>query len=122
MGEAICAQQLLKHWKKSTRAYARLSANMSKIQLIDNRSTSDNLIVNSTDMHITVACDQQQAGKFSINLLPGQQQRVASHITAQPYPQGKQKYDQFDYRLRISETWEVYFDSGALLMRVTSEK
>lgn len=84
---------------------------------INNRSTSDNWIVNSTDMHITVACNQPQTGKFSINLQPGQRQRVAPRIQAQPYPYGKQKYDQFQYHLNSSETWEVHLDSGQLVMQ-----
>jgi len=89
---------------------------------IDNRSTSDNWIVNTTDMHITVACNQPQAGAFSINLRPGQRQRVAPLIQSQPYPYGKQKYDQFQYDLKRSETWVVHSDSGQLVMRKALEK
>ena len=89
---------------------------------IDNRSTSDNWIVNTTRNTITVACNQPQAGMFSINLQAGQRQRVAPRIQAQPYPYGKQKYDQFQYKLNSSETWEVHSDSGQLVMRKTLEK
>lgn len=92
------------------------------VEQIDNRSTSDNWIVNSTDIHITVACDQGQAGKFSVNLLPGQRQRVASRIKAQPYPYAKQKYNQFKYSLNSSETWDVRSDSGKLVMQIRLEK
>jgi len=93
---------------------------MSKhVVQIDNRSPSDNWIVNSTDMHITVACDEGQAGMFSINLQPGQRQRVAPGIEAQPYPYGKQKYDQFQYQLNTSETWDIHLDSGQLVMQMT---
>ena len=88
---------------------------------INNRSTSDNWIVNSTEMHITVACKQPQAGMFSINLQPSQRQQVASRIQAQPYPYGKQKYDEFQYELGLSETWEVHLDSSQLVMRKVLE-
>lgn len=84
--------------------------------LIDNRSTSDNMIVNSSDMHITVACNQPQAGKFSVDLQPGQFQRVAPNIQAQPYPYGKQKYEEFQYQLNLSEVWNVHLDDGKLVM------
>lgn len=84
---------------------------------IDNRSTSDNWIVNSTRINITVACNQAQAGQFSINLQPGQRQRVARRIQAQPYPFGQQKYDQFQYQMDGSETWEVLLYSGKLVMQ-----
>jgi len=87
------------------------------VQYIDNRSTSDNWIVNAADMHITVACNQQQAGKFSVNLLPGQRQRVSARIEAQPYPYGKQKYHEFQYKLGMAETWEVHLEAEQLVMR-----
>ena len=87
------------------------------VEHIDNRSSSDNWIVNSTDMQITVACDQGQAGLFSVNLQPGQRQRVAPKIKAQPYPYGKQNYDKFQYNLNSSETWIVRLDSGKLVMQ-----
>ena len=83
---------------------------------IDNRSSFDNWIINATDISITVACDQPQAGKFSVSLQPGQQQRVAPDIQAEPYPYGKQKYDQFHYQLSRSGTWKVSMASGKLVM------
>ena len=93
---------------------------MQKV-IIDNRSTSDNWISNATKMHITLACNQQQAGKFSVNLLPGQRRRVSPGIEAQPYPYGKQKYDEFQYKLDVSETWEVHLVSEQLVMRKVFE-
>ena len=84
---------------------------------IDNRSSSDSWFLNSTNTRVTVACDQQQAGKFSVNLDPGMLRRVASRIKAQPYPHGKQRYDQFNYEIGLSETWEVINDSGKLVMK-----
>lgn len=93
----------------------------NEIVTIDNRTARDNWIVNTTDMRITVACDQQQAGKFSINLQPGERQRVAPHIKAQPYPYGKQKYDRFEYKLKLSETWEVCLVSDQLQMEQQAE-
>ena len=88
-----------------------------KVTKIDNRSSSDGVIVNSTKMNITVACDQQQAGKFSVDLTPGSRKRVASHIRAQPYPYGKQRYDQFNFEIGASEIWEVKESSGNLTMK-----
>ncbi len=89
---------------------------------IDNRSKYDNWIVNSTDIHVTVACNQQGAGKFSVNMLPGQRQRAAPRIEAQPYPYGKQRYDQFQYHLGVSESWEIHLVSDQLVMQKILEK
>jgi hypothetical protein len=87
------------------------------VERIDNSSTYDNWIHNATDMLITVACKQPQAGMFAINLPPDKAEAVASWIQANPYPYGKQNYDEFMYDLGSSESWEVYMDSGKLVMR-----
>ena len=83
---------------------------------IDNTSSSDNWIVNTSDINITVACDQGQGGKFSVNLQPGERKRVAWNVSAHPYPYGLQKYDDFEYSLNKSETWEVRKEAGKLIL------
>jgi hypothetical protein len=103
--------------KKPTPQYRKETRQHPHVVQIDNRSPSDNSISNTTGMGITVACNQQQAGKFSVDLMPGQSKRVSSRIEAQPYPYGKQKYDEFQYELGVSETWEVHLDSERLVMR-----
>ncbi len=89
---------------------------------IDNRASSDSWFLNSINARITVACDQQQAGQFSVNLDPGMRTRVACRIKAQPYSYGKQRYDQFSYEIGISETWKVVNDSGKLVMKNITKK
>lgn len=88
-----------------------------RVVRIDNSSSYDNIIQNHTAQHITLSCSEQQAGKFSIDLLPGEEKRVSAHIKAQPYLYGKQKYDTFDYELTHTEVWEVYTKSKKLTMR-----
>ena len=90
--------------------------NQRHVAVVDNRNSADSFIHNRTKSQVTVACNQQQAGKFSVNLMPGEKSRVNWGITAQPYFYGKQKYDEFSYRIGSSETWEVHLKASKLIM------
>ena len=63
-----------------------------------------------------MACDQQQAGKFSVNLPSTGRVRVPSHIDAGPCPHMKPSYSNFPYRIGICEEWAIRDEGGQLAM------
>ena len=83
---------------------------------IDNRKPTDSWFVNETRMPVTVACNQQQAGKFSVNLSPSGRARVSSNIDAGPCPHMKPSYSDLPYGIGVCEEWAIWEESGQLTM------
>lgn len=86
-----------------------------EVVVIDNSSEQDNWLVNETDIPVTVCCEEQE-GPFTVDLLPGQKERITFEVAAAPYPQGEYHFDDMNYLIHEREEWAVRRGGDGLVL------
>jgi hypothetical protein len=88
-----------------------------KVVEVDNRSDSDNWLVNKSGTPVTVACEEM-FGSFAVDLAPRQKKRITFGVKANVYPMGEYTYEDLKYEIGRNETWEARRDENGSLILV----